>query len=145
MGFQLRRTEYDVPFDDSQFAGLKIRARAMTVDERLNVFFSDELATDPKDTLEQFKAKQDRRFQMFIDHVVEWNIEDECGEPLPVTLEGLYKVAEPQQIGSIVGTWASGRMTVAVPLEPASPATRLSEIPMTVQESTPELVSSTVS
>ena len=138
MGFRMERTVYDLPFNGTPLEGLKIRVRAMTMDQRMRVFF--DLGVKPEDTVEEAKAKQDERYELFIGHIVEWNIEDEHGTPLPVSLESLFAVAEPEQVGTITGIWSSGRM-VAAPLVQPSPGTSLSEIPMTVLESTPELVS----
>ncbi|HEX3781719.1 MAG TPA: hypothetical protein VHX38_18810 [Pseudonocardiaceae bacterium] len=131
----MERTVYELPFDGTEFEGLSIRVKAMTMGQRLNTFF--DLAPTEGESAEARKEKNDQRLDMFIDHVIEWNVEDEHGEPVPISLDGLYKVAEPQQVGVIMGVWASGRMSVPAPLERPSPATRLSEIPMTVQESTP--------
>lgn len=109
------------------------------MDERLHAFF--DLEPKEADTVAEKKAKQDQRFQMLIDHVVEWNLEDRDGQPVPVTVEGLFKACEPEQAGGILGAWTSGRQSVPAPLEPESPGSSLSEIPMTVLPSTPALAS----
>lgn len=139
MGFRMERTVYDLPFEGTALEGLKITVRAMTMEQRMRVFF--DLGVTKEDSVEVARAKQDERYALFIGHIVSWNIEDENGEPVPVTIEDLFRVAEPEQVGTITGIWSSGRTSVPAPLEPASPATSLSEIPMTVQESTPEPVS----
>lgn len=122
MGFQLPRTEYDLPFDDTPLAGLKIRVRAMTMGERMRVFF--DLGYNPDDAPEDTKVKQDERNALFIEHLVEWNIEDPSGAAIPLTMEDLHKVAEPEQIGTILGVWSSGRTSVPAPWNSHLPVPR---------------------
>lgn len=139
MGFRMERTVYDLPFEGTSLEGLKITVRAMTMEQRMHVFF--DLGVTKEDSVEEARAKQDERYALFIGHIVSWNIEDEAGEPVPITIEDLFRVAEPEQVGTITGIWSSGRTTVPAPLEQRSPDTSLAEIPMTVQENTPEPVS----
>lgn len=140
MGFRIEPDVYNLVFDGTPFEGLTIKAEAMTMDERLNAYFILQPSKD--DTFDEGKIKQEKRFQMFLDHVVDWDMEDRHGNQVPITVEGLFKVCTPEQAGQILGAWVAGRMTVPAPLEPESPGTSLAAIPMTVLESTPEPVSS---
>jgi hypothetical protein len=135
VGFELPRSEYDLSFDDTELAGLHIKVRAMTMGERFHVFF--DLAPTPADSAEESKKKTHERAEIFTGHVLEWNIEVD-GQPQPIDADVLLTVAEPEQIGVIMTAWAKGRTHVPAPLEQRSPGTSLSEIPMTVQESTSE-------
>lgn len=140
MGFRVERTVGDLDFDGTKLEGLTVTVEAMPMYERLHAFF--DLAPKPGDTVEDGRKKQDEKLQLFIDHVVEWDMEDKDGSPVPVTVEGLLKACEPEQIGAILGAWSSGRQKISAPLEQRSPGSSLSEIPMTVLESTPEPVTS---
>lgn len=142
MGFRMERSVYNLVFDDGAFEGLTIRVRAMSMQEYLDNFARN---WETGDSAEERKRKQDERLQSFLDHVVEWDLEDENGNPVPVTLDGLRSACEPEQAGTIIGVWMNGRQKVPAPLEPRSPGSSLSAIPMTVLPSTPEPVSSIAS
>lgn len=139
MGFKLERTVYPLAFDDPEYEGLTIRVRARSMQEVLDGVALNWLPDDP---VEERSRKQAAILDSFVAHIVDWNLEDGDGEPVPVTVEGLRGACEPEQLGYIVGVWLAGRQRIAAPLEQPSPASSLSEIPMTVLASTPEPVSS---
>lgn len=135
MGFQPKRTLYNLVFDGTPLEGLHIRVYAASMDDRLHAFH--DLAWNKDDVPEEGRRKQTELFELFIAHVAEWNLEQRDGTPAPVTLEALYKACEPEQVGMIVGVWQSGRQKVAAPLDQESPGSSLSAIPMTVLRNTP--------
>ena len=135
MGFKPQRTVYNLVFDGTDLDGLHIRVRAATMKHRLHAFY--DLRWRTEDTVQERHHKQDELFQLFVDHVIEWNLETEDGEPVPVSKDGLLGACQPDQVGAILSAWQSGRQSVPAPLAPESPGTSLSEIPMTVLESTP--------
>lgn len=135
MGYQMERTIYNLVFDDPKFEGLEIRVQAASMEDRLRAFY--ELAWRDEDTVQERHVKQQELFELFVSYVIDWNLEDKHKQPVPVTVRGLLGVCEPQQLGAIIGAWQSGRQDIPAPLEPPSPGISLSEIPMTVLESTP--------
>ena len=137
MGFTLPRTIYTLTFDDPVFEGLEIRVYAGTMEARMHAVY--DLMLREGDSREERDRKQDELHAMFVAHLVDWNLEDEHKVPVPVpaTVEELRRIGEPRQVGAIVGAWHFGRMEVPAPLEQRSPGIELSEIPMTVLESTP--------
>lgn len=135
MGFTPPRTVYTLVFDGTDFDGLVIRVRAASMGDRLHAFY--DLGWTKDDDADTRRSKQRQQFELMIEHVVEWNLETADGEPVPVTVDGLLGVCEPEQVGAILGAWQSGRQSVPAPLDQRSPGISLSEIPMTVQRSTP--------
>lgn len=135
MGFTPPRTVYNLVFDGAEFEGLEIRVRAASMGDRLHAFY--DLGWTKDDDTETRRDKQRRQFQLMVDHVVEWNLETADGQPVPVTVDGLLGVCEPEQVGAILGAWQSGRQKVPDPLDRPSPGSSLAEIPMTVLSSTP--------
>jgi hypothetical protein len=145
VGFTLPRTIYRLVFTDPDFEGLEIRVYAGSMEDRLRAAY--ELDWGPDDSAEERTRKQNDLFALFVEHIVDWNLEDKDKNPVPVptTVKELRKVGEPAQVGAIVGAWRGGRMEVPAPLEQPSPGIELSEIPMTVLPSTPEPASSLAS
>lgn len=137
MGFTLPRTIYRLTFTDPDFEGFEIRVHAGSMEDRLRAVYELEWAKN--DSAEERTRKQNALFALFVEHIVDWNLEDKDKNPVPVpaTVQELRSIGEPAQIGAIVGAWRAGRMEVPAPLEQRSPGIELSEIPMTVLESTP--------
>ncbi len=135
MGFRMERTIYHLVFDDPDFEGLEIQVHAASMEDRLRSFY--DLGWRNEDTVDVRHVKQNELFELFLAHVINWNLEDHLGQAVEVTVKGFLAACEPQQVGAIIGAWQSGRQ-ISAPLEPASPDIELSEIPVTVQPSTPE-------
>lgn len=113
-GFVVPRTVYRLEFTDEQYAGMVVRVRKMSMDEATHAAF--DLAWEPGDDMVTRKNKQLKLHQMFIDHLVEWNLRDEDKTPVPMTVEGL-RSCETDFVGMLVGTWQVGRRSIPAPLE----------------------------
>jgi hypothetical protein len=108
----------------------------MTMAELQHVVFD---LVDVEDaTAEELLAKQRELHEMFVDHLVEWNLTDEdTGEPYPPTLVGLQSL-EPQFISAILRLWRAGRAAAVADEDGELPAaasdveSRLAAIPMRV-------------
>jgi hypothetical protein len=73
MGFKPPRKIYNLDFTDTDYDGLHVRMRGMTVGEQLDT------------NLDGAEAIIATVATLLID----WNIDDEYGEPVPANLEGL--------------------------------------------------------
>lgn len=86
MGFRTARKLYQLVFEeDSDLYGLEITARSTTLGER-----REYLAKMPADGGPDVWIDYQSAF--FISHVTDWNLEDESGNPLPITVESLYSI-----------------------------------------------------
>lgn len=72
MGYHYGHRTYRLTFDGTELDGLEIRARGMSIDERLRI------QKAPGDQL---------LIDTFVDRLIEWNLEDENGDPVPVDRE----------------------------------------------------------
>jgi hypothetical protein len=92
MGFPRKRI-YNLEFKsgDPVTDGLEVRATAPTLIDSLEA----KQKQGPDETDRQFL---DRQYGAMIGHILSWNIEDEDGQPLPVTLEDWYTIDLPVQL-----------------------------------------------
>jgi hypothetical protein len=100
MGFPRKRTyPLTFPSDDPITKGLVVRTAAPTLLDTLDSEVKQREDESDKDYF-------DRRYGPFVDAVVEWNIEDEKGQPLPITLEDWYTIDLPVQV-RIYKAWSN--------------------------------------
>lgn len=82
MGFKRKRTVYKLDFSGTQYDGLEVRLTGLTTGEYLDlVSLSAPGDTDGRET--------DQTLRLFAAHLISWNLEDEKGEPIPVTFDGI--------------------------------------------------------
>jgi hypothetical protein len=114
MGFQLKRKTYLLDFKGTDLAGLEIRMQGMTTAEFIHL---EELQEEgAKDS-----AKGLLLFQFLATKIVNWNLEDEDGEPIPVSGEALLQL-EPGDIFMAMERYKEAVSGVPDPLEQTSPA-----------------------
>lgn len=120
-GYKVQRTTFKLTFSDPEHEGMEVRVRAMSMGERIHAAFG--LAWGPEDDPKTRMGKQRELHEMFIEHLVDWNLteEDEDETPIPATLEGLHSL-EPEFLGMLIGTWQVGRSAVPAPLGSGSPS-----------------------
>lgn len=76
--------------DDTEFAGLEVRAKSLSIDNFLRVAPLMELAGKDRDGFSADDMAQiDEIFTVFAGALVDWNLEQEDGTPVPATREGL--------------------------------------------------------
>jgi hypothetical protein len=99
MGFRATRKLYKLVFEPgSDIEGLEIIARGTTLGER-----RDYLAKFPEDAKGLEKLEYEAAF--FIDHVNDWNLEDEDGTPMPIAVESLSELLDIPWIQAIINSW----------------------------------------
>jgi uncharacterized protein YggL (DUF469 family) len=125
------RTVYRLEFTEPEYEGMIVRVRKMSMAEAIRASF--DLAWQPADDMAARRAKQHETFEMFIDHVLDWNLTEEDGTAVPQTVEGLLSL-EPEFIGLLVGVWQAGRRAIAAPLEQNSSGGELSPVESTLTE-----------
>jgi hypothetical protein len=105
-------------FADGDLEGLVIRVRVMSVGALKDLLTKlDELSERPLEGMPHVA-------QSLADHLIGWNIDDENGNPVPATYEGVLSL-DPAELGKIGHAWMkslSGAVPVDSPLGESSPS-----------------------
>ncbi|NUS26139.1 MAG: hypothetical protein HOV92_18210 [Streptomyces sp.] len=110
MGSRRTPKQYKLIFADGDYEGLEVVMRSVTIREMRQLRgSSSESEQDGFDGL----------LELVANHIVEWNREDEDGQPLPPTLASLED-EEPSLIHIIIGKWTEAVAGVPAPLEQPS-------------------------
>lgn len=118
MGFRLDRT-YVLQFEGAM-AGAEVKIRSTSIATMMRIRQVQELS---------------ELAGLLADHLVEWNLEDEKGEPLPTTADAIMSNLEGVVLGRIAREWYRAASGVTAPLDPSPPPTGLfDEESMQVQE-----------
>lgn len=116
-GYVRQRKVYRLRFADEDMAGLVVQARSAPVGQFLGLAKLAELKGG--DFKSEDAAKIDELFRGFAACLVDWNLEDEDGTPVPATLEGIY-TQETDFVLQIIFAWIEAIAGVSVPLGPRS-------------------------
>jgi hypothetical protein len=95
MGFRKEATHYKLNFEE--YDGFNVTAKSLPLKDFLEI---NRLSTSEEKATEQ----QELLFRKFADALVDWNLEDEKGKPVPATYAGLIS-QEPQFVGEIIQAW----------------------------------------
>lgn len=117
MGY-VRQATLSLTFDeDTEFAGLKVRARRPSIRQ---VALWSMLGVE-KTSVEEAKSELDQVVEMLADLLIEWNVEHEDGSPVPATIDGVWSQDAPF-IGRILTEIMKARVEVPPPLAGSSPS-----------------------
>lgn len=97
--------------DGGDYDGLDVTMRSVSIAELRTLSGSGE-ESDGRDGF-------DRMAELVASHMVEWNREDEDGQPLPPTMESLED-EEPSLVHLIIDKWTDAVAGVSAPLEQPS-------------------------
>lgn len=81
-GYKREKPLYKLVFEDEQFDGLEIMAKSLPLGEFLELQKLQARAVDDPDAGEQV-------IRRLSDVLVSWNLEDDDGQPVPATFDGL--------------------------------------------------------
>lgn len=127
MGFVPKRTIYKlVDWPDPEMRGLEVRFRALNTGQ---VFDLDEkkeaaqreLADGDKDEDGEAGKAVIELFQLMADQMIEWNVTEEDGTPVPPTMDGIRQQELPFNM-AIIDAWQTAVSDVPAPLEHGSPS-----------------------
>ena len=116
MGYKRGPRIYKLIFDDPEYEGLEVRASSLTIRKLREIVNLRGL--DSNNPHEANKAS-DRMFSTFADCLISWNLEDELGNPVPATLEGIEN-QETDFIMPIIGVWMDTITGATGPLDQTS-------------------------
>jgi len=86
MGFRREATHHKLMFEDEQYQGLEVIAKPLSLKDFLAL--TRMAAGEGDDPLKQAE-NSGVVFRKFADSLVAWNLEDEDGNPVPATYEGV--------------------------------------------------------
>ena len=112
MGYEAPKKTFKINFADEDMAGLVIRATSPSMGAFMEIAQLAELAN--KEVSAEDLEKIMPVFQLFIDNLVEWNLELN-GSPVELTVTGLFKHELPW-IMRVVDGWMRAVASVPAPL-----------------------------
>jgi len=126
-GYTRKRRVYRLRFEDEELDGLVVKVRSASV-ARLLEFMrflaglsGDDLTADDVERLAGL-------FESFAEVLQEWNVQDEAGEPVPATLEGVY-TQDADFVMDIMRVWFQAVTQPPAPLPATSSAGGPSAVP----------------
>lgn len=103
MGFKRNPKIYNLVFDETtSWPGLEVQVRTLTMGQLVSVW-SGEGGTSAK------------TFDLFMSRLVGWNLEDEDGNPVPVTREAV-EAEDDDMVVAIQKRWTDAVLGVPAPL-----------------------------
>lgn len=116
MGYKVKRKAYRLRFEDPDMDGLVVLVHGMNTGKFIE--FQSAKAAQAEDGAEERGATEEM-CRMFIDALVEWNIEDDDGNPLPPTMDSL-KSLDLDFSMTMVNAWPEAVKGVSDPLPQTS-------------------------
>ncbi|MFG2269142.1 hypothetical protein ACGFNY_05130 [Streptomyces chartreusis] len=126
MGFRPPRKTYTLDFTGTDYDGLEVKVRGFTVGEELE--------------LDDAEFSGDLLVKTIASRLISWNVEDEKGEPVPATFEGIC-TQETAMVLAILDALRRANSGVSAPLPNGSPTggpTPVVSIPMAPLSESPE-------
>ncbi|SRR6266403_655593 len=99
MGYKRGKKTYKLVFEDDEFDGLVVRTGPVNLGE----YF------------EAVKLEGEPLIELFASKLVEWNLEEEDGAPVPATLAGLY-TQDREFVRTLVRSWFKTVAGISDPL-----------------------------
>ena len=131
MGYRRNRT---VPLVfTGEMAEFEATAKVVSIDDW---FDAAALARHGLVFLPENKERIDKLIGLVVDNITEWNLDDEDGDRLPVTVEA-FKTQDKWFQATVIDAWIDQMVQVKDPLDrpsssgPSAEGTDLAEIPMT--------------
>lgn len=118
-GFVRARTLKLTWADDTEFAGLEIRARRSSVETYFQ--FAPIIVGGIDTNTQEGRAEFLELLREFGSYLVSWNVEDEDGQPVPCTPDSFVDM-DPLFVREVLDQWAAAIAGVAAPLDQPSPA-----------------------
>lgn len=146
MGFKRGALILEWP-EDSEFSGLEIRMRRMTINQLLDIDRFGDMVKDAA-TADKLKVAMSEMLDTVAGGLLSWNYEDDNGAPVPAVRESLDGL-DMDMVLTLVKAWKVAAAAVPLALPPSSP-TGAPDLPdeewaswlETSQESLPTPVSS---
>lgn len=124
MGFRPEPTIYNLAFEGTSLDGLHVRASCCSVAEYNEMLKAVVVGGGQID--EHTLESNNRVLELFINHLVSWDLEDLAGQPVPTNRDGVYGQERPI-IAQLITAWQIAMVSLPNPLRNDSPNGETSE------------------
>lgn len=107
MGYVPKRKIYKLAFEDAEMDGLVVRVRGLSTGQYIDLMGLKQKAEGGDDSGELFEFLAER--------LVDWNVEEEDGTPVPADLTGIRAQDMPFTM-AIINAWTKAMADVPAPL-----------------------------
>lgn len=125
MGFQRRRPTLTLKFSDPDYEGFEVVIRRMSIDDTF--VFNDydmrewqERVRRGEMSKQDIDARMGEMWQRVADAIESWNLEDDGGNPVPVSVAAI-RAEDPDFFWTLVHAWILG-MTIKVDDDTKAPS-----------------------
>lgn len=123
-GYRRQAKQLRLTFDGTELDGLEVLAHSVPVG---TIFDIVELAAKADEMDAEGVRYMGELFGVFADALVEWNMEEEDGTPIPATLEGIRSLDIGEAL-ALIKAWMQAAAGVSGPLDPGSTDGKPSEV-----------------
>ena len=113
MGYRPKRKIYTLEFEGEEYEGLEVKIRGLNTGQVMDI---DTARQDGGD------AAIVAMLQLMADQLIEWNVEDDDGQPVPTTFEGVRSL-DIDFNWAIIDAWQNAAAGVKTPLDEPSIST----------------------
>lgn len=116
MGFKVQRKAYRLKFDEPEYEGLEVTAHSIDTAQFLELVEAQMVRAEGG---ERAKDANRKMLMMLADALVSWNAEDEDGNPIPPTFDGMLG-QDPAFNMRVLSAWTDAIAGVSAPLPQTS-------------------------
>lgn len=124
-GYRPEETIFRLRFPAGKHAGLVVDMRPISVGEFLDIAEMSDI--NPQRMSATDLPKMRRLFEILAAGIIEWNLLDRDGQPVPPDVDGI-RTQDLMLVMDLAGAWMEAVGDVPAPLEQPSPATRQSGV-----------------
>lgn len=120
MGYRRKGTVFKLIFEDPEMEGLIVKARNPSMGDMFEVMnFRNLSGINRKNISSEDMIRIREMFEFFGKFIVEWNLEDEQGNPVPCDVQGLLS-QDLAFVFPIITTWLGALQGIDNPLKEKS-------------------------
>lgn len=116
MGYRPKKKIYTLAFEDPEFEGLEVKIRGLNTGQVMDIDAARASGTESAIVT---------MLKLMSEQLVEWNVEDDEGQPVPTTFDGVLSL-DVDFNWAIVNAWQNAAAGVPAPLDETSTDTELS-------------------
>lgn len=132
MGYVRQKKIFVLRFEDPELEGLEVRATSTSLGSLLELVSLAEIGKGKRFDMADVK-RLDELFDLFVNCLQSWNLEEEDGSPIPTTLAGL-KSQDMTFVMDLIMAWMDGVVSIPTPLSKKLNSGEQSEVPPLTME-----------
>ena len=110
MGYRPKQKIYTLEFEDPEFEGLEVRIRGLNTGQVMDIDAARASGSE---------AAIVTMLKLMADRLVDWNVEDDDGKPVPTTFEGVRSL-DVDFNWAVIDAWQNAAAGVKAPLDEPS-------------------------